>query len=217
MPRLLRIVLMLAIASTLHAAPAPGSDLNTAQVVAGLQAWLDGTRDLEGRFEQRIVSGAFGAGSTEKGKLALLRPGRMRWDYESPEKKVALVNGEATPRLPAGRAPAGCAGGWTGRAARSRCCSPEMRASAIFSPVAGRGPARRRRRRVPVAAGPALGSTGPRSGAADAACSGFSHRRCRGGGSGRERHRVRVPINPQEPRRVARRSSTSTRPPEPRS
>jgi outer membrane lipoprotein carrier protein len=96
MSRLLAVALTLALASMLPAAPSFGRDPDTAQVVAGLQAWLDGTKDLSGRFEQRIVSGAFGAGTTERGKLVLLRPGRMRWDYESPEKKVALVNGEAT-------------------------------------------------------------------------------------------------------------------------
>jgi len=67
-----------------------------AAVLAGVQGWLDGTRNLEGRFEQKLVSGAMGTGLSESGRLYIERPGRMRWDYLAPERKVALVNGEAT-------------------------------------------------------------------------------------------------------------------------
>jgi len=61
-----------------------------------LQLWLDGTRDLQGRFEQSLLSGALGAGMQESGVFFLERPGRMRWDYLAPEKKVALVRDERT-------------------------------------------------------------------------------------------------------------------------
>jgi outer membrane lipoprotein carrier protein len=68
-----------------------GPEPDAAAVLEGLQGWLDGTRDLEGRFEQSLVSGALGAGLAERGRVYLLRPGRMRWDYVDPERKVALV------------------------------------------------------------------------------------------------------------------------------
>lgn len=71
------------------AADAPG-------VLEGVQRWLDATRDLQGRFEQTLVSGAMGTGVTESGELFIKRPGRMRWDYLDPERKVALVDGSAT-------------------------------------------------------------------------------------------------------------------------
>lgn len=64
----------------------------TAEVVAGLQRWLDETHDLQCRFEQILVSGALGAGLSESGRLYLERPGRMRWEYTRPESKVALLN-----------------------------------------------------------------------------------------------------------------------------
>jgi outer membrane lipoprotein carrier protein len=70
--------------------PAPGD------VVAGLAAWLEGTRDLTCRFEQRLLSGAFGAGTSESGVFYLRRPGRLRWEYESPEPKTAIVEGDRT-------------------------------------------------------------------------------------------------------------------------
>jgi outer membrane lipoprotein carrier protein len=78
-------------------APVAGArELDAGSVLERLQTWLDGTRDLEGRFEQTLASGALGAGLAESGRLYLLRPGRMRWDYLEPERKVALVEGEAT-------------------------------------------------------------------------------------------------------------------------
>jgi outer membrane lipoprotein carrier protein len=67
-----------------------------AAVVAGLQAWLDGTQTLEMRFRQSLVSGALGTSATETGRLYLERPGKLRWDYLDPEKKVALLLGDRT-------------------------------------------------------------------------------------------------------------------------
>ncbi len=76
------------------ASGAAGRILDTDEVLHGVQVWLDGTRDLQARFEQELVSGALGAGLEESGRLYLARPGRMRWDYLDPERKVALIEGE---------------------------------------------------------------------------------------------------------------------------
>jgi len=65
-------------------------------VARGLQAWLDGTRDLKCRFEQSLDSGALGAGVPESGSMLLLRPGRARWDYAEPERKIAILDGDST-------------------------------------------------------------------------------------------------------------------------
>jgi outer membrane lipoprotein carrier protein len=78
------------------AAPAAPADTGTEVAVRGLQAWLDGTRDLECRFEQELVSGALGGGIREWGVLYLLKPGRMRWEYLDPEPKTALVERDRT-------------------------------------------------------------------------------------------------------------------------
>ena len=67
-----------------------------AGVVAGLQAWLDGTQTLEMRFQQSLISGALGTTATESGRLYLERPGKLRWDYLDPEKKIALLLGDRT-------------------------------------------------------------------------------------------------------------------------
>jgi outer membrane lipoprotein carrier protein len=64
------------------------------QGLEGLQRWLDATTTLEARFRQVLVSHALGSAAEESGRLYLERPGRMRWDYLKPERKVAIVDGE---------------------------------------------------------------------------------------------------------------------------
>jgi outer membrane lipoprotein carrier protein len=65
-------------------------------VIAGLQAWLDGTSTLEMRFRQSLVSSALGTTASEGGRMFLERPGKLRWDYLDPEKKIALLLGDRT-------------------------------------------------------------------------------------------------------------------------
>lgn len=43
-----------------------------------------------------MVSPALGGSFRETGRLRVERPGRMRWDYDEPDPKVALLVGEAT-------------------------------------------------------------------------------------------------------------------------
>jgi len=75
-------------------AGAPSPDKSA--VVSGLQAWLDGTSTLDMRFRQSLVSGALGTTATESGRMYLERPGKLRWDYLDPEKKIALLLGDRT-------------------------------------------------------------------------------------------------------------------------
>jgi outer membrane lipoprotein carrier protein len=75
---------------------APAAAASKAEVVAGLQAWLDGTKTLELRFRQSLVSGALGTTVAEDGRLYLERPGKMRWDYLEPERKIAMLLGDRT-------------------------------------------------------------------------------------------------------------------------
>jgi outer membrane lipoprotein carrier protein len=61
-----------------------------------LQSWLDGTKDLQGSFNQALLSGAFGTGIEERGRIWIKRPGKMRWDYRDPEQKIAILDGDRT-------------------------------------------------------------------------------------------------------------------------
>src|ERR1700693_1523950 len=47
---------------------------------------------LEATFFERYTDGSGGI-SAESGTVYFSRPGRMRWEYESPEQKLFLVDG----------------------------------------------------------------------------------------------------------------------------
>lgn len=93
-----RVLIGASIATALLTAGAvlPAAPAEASEMLAGLQRWLAGTRDLRADFRQELVSGSLGAAVAERGRLVLSRPGRMRWDYRSPERKVALVEGDRT-------------------------------------------------------------------------------------------------------------------------
>jgi outer membrane lipoprotein carrier protein len=94
---LFRLAALLAALATVGSPPMQSAaELDAQGVLQRLQRWLDETRDLRARFEQTLVSGAFGEGLEESGLVYLQRPGRMRWDYEDPEVKVALVRDART-------------------------------------------------------------------------------------------------------------------------
>jgi outer membrane lipoprotein carrier protein len=87
------VALLLAVAGLVGRIAAEG---DAGAVVAGLERWLAGTKDLEGGFRQSLISGALGAGVEERGKVYVKRPGNMRWDYREPERKTAIVSGDRT-------------------------------------------------------------------------------------------------------------------------
>jgi outer membrane lipoprotein carrier protein len=94
----LRFSALLTAAVLLGAGAGPGAarTADRGGVVSGLQAWLDGTATLEARFRQTLLSGALGTTVSETGRLYLERPGKLRWDYLEPERKVALLLGDRT-------------------------------------------------------------------------------------------------------------------------
>jgi outer membrane lipoprotein carrier protein len=87
---------LLGLTAVIGLALSPARAEDPSHAVAGLQAWLDGTRTLEARFRQSLVSGALGTSAIESGRMYLERPGKIRWDYLVPEKKVALLVGDRT-------------------------------------------------------------------------------------------------------------------------
>ena len=68
--------------------------LDQANAVAhAIEARYQHARTLKAIFYERYSDGA-GGESSESGTVYFSRPGRMRWDYESPEKKLFLVDGQ---------------------------------------------------------------------------------------------------------------------------
>src|SRR5579864_1006269 len=59
---------------------------------AALEARYHRARTLRAAFYERYTDGNGGAVS-ESGTVYFSRPGRMRWEYESPEDKLFIVDG----------------------------------------------------------------------------------------------------------------------------
>ena len=72
------------------AAGASAGDVNT--VCRTLEARYRHVGTLKGAFFERYTDGSGGSAS-ESGTVYFSRPGRMRWEYESPEEKLFLVDG----------------------------------------------------------------------------------------------------------------------------
>jgi outer membrane lipoprotein carrier protein len=58
-----------------------------------IQARYDEVRDFSADFEQRYTGGALRKQSTERGTLQVKKPGRMRWEYVHPERKLFVADG----------------------------------------------------------------------------------------------------------------------------
>ena len=63
------------------------------QVAAALQAKYDRIRDFTADFVQQYESGVLKRKMTERGKVQVKKPGKMRWDYTDPQKKLFVSDG----------------------------------------------------------------------------------------------------------------------------
>lgn len=61
-----------------------------------LQSAYDRLETLEAQFVQSLESLALGEPQVESGVVYLQRPARMRWEYQEPEEKLAVVDGQDT-------------------------------------------------------------------------------------------------------------------------
>ena len=74
-------------------APLRAADPTAAQLAQSLQKKIDGTRDFSADFVHSYEGGVLKKKTTERGRLLIKKPGRMRWDYTSPEEKVFVSDG----------------------------------------------------------------------------------------------------------------------------
>lgn len=63
------------------------------QVAAALQAKYNQIRDFSADFTQEYESGVLKRKLTERGTVEVKKPGKMRWDYSAPAKKVFVSDG----------------------------------------------------------------------------------------------------------------------------
>src|SRR5271154_5821312 len=83
--------LLLCTALVFLSAPGPTAP-DAAAIRRGIEARYRGAHTLKATFYERFSSGN-GGGVAESGTVYFSKPGRMRWEYESPEQKLFLVDG----------------------------------------------------------------------------------------------------------------------------
>src|SRR5262245_33879176 len=79
-------------------APAPGATpaaarLDVKTVVAEVQKRYDSATDFRARFTQTLNSAALARKTNSSGEVMFKKPGRMRWDYEKPDKSSYITDG----------------------------------------------------------------------------------------------------------------------------
>lgn len=95
------MILTLVLAASLAAevqAPAPKAPAATNDVQAILAAFdakSQKVRDFTAQFTQTYKSGALGRAIVETGVVKVKRPSRMLFDYEKPEKKLFVADGDS--------------------------------------------------------------------------------------------------------------------------
>lgn len=90
LPRAVSLLVLLGLAAlTARAAAAD-------PLVTRLQSRLDELKSLKGRFVQSVDSKSLGRPRREEGRFCMKKPSRMRWDYEKPEEKLAIIDGKSS-------------------------------------------------------------------------------------------------------------------------
>jgi outer membrane lipoprotein carrier protein len=75
-------------------ARAQNGALSTAQDLAqSLQKKYDGIRDFSADFTHTYRGGVLRKEATERGRLLVKKPGKMRWEYTAPEQKLFVSDG----------------------------------------------------------------------------------------------------------------------------
>jgi outer membrane lipoprotein carrier protein len=65
-----------------------------AEVAAALQQKYDAIRDFSASFTQIYEGGVLRRKASESGTVFIKKPGKMRWDYTSPQKKLFVSDGK---------------------------------------------------------------------------------------------------------------------------
>jgi outer membrane lipoprotein carrier protein len=84
---------MFLVALLVAATPLRGAEPSAAELAQSLQRKYDTVRDFSTDFVHTYKSGALRKQLTEKGRLIIKKPGKMRWTYTSPEEKVFVSDG----------------------------------------------------------------------------------------------------------------------------
>jgi outer membrane lipoprotein carrier protein len=75
------------------AVPLRSAEPSAAELAQSLQKKYDTIRDFSADFVHSYRSGALRKQLTEKGHLLIKKPGKMRWEYTTPEQKLFVSDG----------------------------------------------------------------------------------------------------------------------------
>ncbi len=89
----MRIGAALTIAALVATAPLRSAEPTAAELAQSLQKKYDGIRDFSADFVHNYRSGALRKQMIEKGRLLIKKPGKMRWEYTTPEPKLFVSDG----------------------------------------------------------------------------------------------------------------------------
>ena len=92
--RLQHFALILALSAAAPAAAAKQTPSTPQDLAGRIQQRYDTIRDFEADFVQTYEGGLLRTKTTERGTVAIKRPGRMRWVYSKPERKEFVSNGQ---------------------------------------------------------------------------------------------------------------------------
>jgi len=70
-----------------------GAQETAAELAAALQRKYDGIKDFSADFTHAYEGGVLKKKITERGRLVVKKPGKMRWDYSAPEQKQFVSDG----------------------------------------------------------------------------------------------------------------------------
>jgi outer membrane lipoprotein carrier protein len=71
----------------------PAAELSPAQLTQSLQHKYDSIKDFSADFVQTYQGGVLRKQLTERGHVLIKKPGKMRWEYTAPEKKLFVSDG----------------------------------------------------------------------------------------------------------------------------
>ena len=84
---------MIACCSQTATAQAPVADAAAQALAQALQRKYDGIHDFSADFVHTYRGGVLKKEAVERGRLLVKKPGKMRWEYTSPEEKLFVSDG----------------------------------------------------------------------------------------------------------------------------
>jgi outer membrane lipoprotein carrier protein len=88
-----RVLACIVLAWSVVVAPGVAQQQSAAELAQALQTKYNGVRDFSADFVHTYTGGVLKKQITEKGRLLIKKPGRMRWDYTFPEPKQFVSDG----------------------------------------------------------------------------------------------------------------------------